>query len=163
MFCSSTVGLVFTNANFAQEADRDLKSRDSKENLTSENVKSAKTDTKPAKQTVAVLSFEDASLGNKDLPLGKYLIDALSKELANTKAYNVAEKQQIASILKELNLSFDEAMDPKTAAKVGKMVSANTAIFGTISEYTIVSDEFDHSIRRKSQTYGDGRADYQIS
>lgn len=137
-----TVGFIFSDTAFAQEADRDLKSRDSKETLTSENVKKAKSDTASAKKTVAVLSFEDASLGNKDLPLGKYLIDALSKELANTKAFNVAEKQQIAAILKELNLSFDEAMDPKTAAKVGKQVSANTAIFGTISEYTIVSDEF---------------------
>lgn len=126
---------VLSSANFAQETDRDLKSRET-------NVKKTKTDTAAAKKTVAVLSFEDASLGNKDLPLGKYLIDSLNKELSNTKAFNVTEKQQIASILKELNLSFDEAMDPKTAAKVGKLVAAGTAIFGTISEYTIISDQF---------------------
>jgi len=132
---------VFSAVNFAQEKNRDLKSRDSQEDSTSENVKKPKGDTTAAKKTVAVLSFEDASLGNKDLPLPKYLVDTLNKELTNTKAFNVTEKMQIAAILKERNLSFDEAMDPRTAAAVGKQVSANTAIFGTISEYTIVSDE----------------------
>ena len=145
------VGLVFTNTNFAQDADRDLKPRDSKDNLTSENVKSAKTDTKPAKQTVAVLSFEDASLGNKELSLGKHLIDSLIKELIKSKAYNVTERQQIESVMKQLNLSFDEAMDPKTAAKVGKLASANTAIFGTINEYNFVPDEFTILGVRKTQ------------
>lgn len=132
---------IFSTAAFAQEKDRDLKSRNSDEDEVSENVKKPKSDTTAAKKSVAVLSFEDASLGNKDLPLPKYLIDSLNKELTNTKAFNVTEKSQIAAILKERDLSFDEAMDPKTAAAVGKQVSANTAIFGTISEYTIVSEE----------------------
>lgn len=101
----------------------------------------SKADPKSLKKAVAVLNFDDASLGNKELSLGNHLIAALTRELTATKVFAVTERMQIESVMKELNLSFDEAMDPKTAAKVGKRVAANTAIFGTINEYNMTGDQ----------------------
>lgn len=136
----------FTPETLAQK-ERDLKPANSANNQKAtspskaQNTKVSKTDSKSSKKVVAVLSFEDASLGNKELALGRHLVDSLTKELARTKEYSVAEKMQIEAVMKEMNLSFDEAMDPKTAARVGKRVSANTAVFGTITEYNVVDKE----------------------
>ena len=91
-------------------------------------------ESKDRKKIVIVLDFTNVSLQCRDEIYGKNVATQLSTAFSKTGAYKVIEKQRIDDIFKEIGVSLDERNDPETAAKVGKVVAANTVVLGTITE-----------------------------
>ncbi len=83
--------------------------------------------------TVAVLYFENQ--GNEELePLKVGLAQMMVTDLKGTPGVTVVERQQLQAILDELELGHSGMADPKTAAKVGKLLGAEWLVLGSYFE-----------------------------
>ena len=159
--------LVFTSAIAAQtkksgskSKERDLKQPDSNQKNKTTPPKSAADETeetaaveKPTaaksskkestqrKKVIAISNFFNAATGNEEPQMGKQLVALFYSEFARNGTYEVTAKQQFEEILKAQDISFDERMDARTAAKIGKIASANVFVFGDITEFTLTEDE----------------------
>ncbi len=88
------------------------------------------------KKIIVVLDFDDVTLGNQKMEIGRQVAILLANEFSKNGTYKVVERQRIAQILREQDLTFDERFDKDTAATVGKALSANPVVLGSITEYT---------------------------
>ncbi|MCP4810167.1 MAG: hypothetical protein GY884_32925 [Proteobacteria bacterium] len=86
-----------------------------------------------ADDTVAVLYFENR--GNPDLePLKVGLAQMLITDLTGAPGVQVVERAQLQAILDELELGHSGAVDPNSAAKVGKLLGAEWMLMGSYFE-----------------------------
>jgi len=91
----------------------------------------AQEDTRP---TVAVLPFVNSAIGDAQAelaPLSKGIADLLIIELAQNTGIRLVERENIANILREQNLSTDGRVDDATAARVGRLLGARHIVTGT--------------------------------
>ena len=89
----------------------------------------------PAIQTVAIMEFDNYSVGKYQEELGfitKGLADFFEADFSNISSLRVVERDKIDFILKELELTKSGKVDAATAARVGKMLGAQLMIFGSI-------------------------------
>lgn len=88
------------------------------------------------KRRVAVLPFEygavSSSVGTVDV--GKGINSLLITKLVQDGTYSVVDRQMLDSILKEQNLSVSDRADPATACKIGKLLSVDAIIVGTVTQ-----------------------------
>jgi len=93
------------------------------------------------KRRVAVLPFEygavTAEVGTVDV--GKGITTLLITKLVNDGTYSVVDRQMLDSILKEQNLSVSDRADPATACKIGKILSVDAIIVGTVTQFGMES------------------------
>ncbi|MBF0118197.1 MAG: hypothetical protein HQK79_05125 [Desulfobacterales bacterium] len=87
-----------------------------------------------AKDRIAVVDFENKSQ-HGGWELGGGAADMLSTELVKTGKFSVMERQQLEALLKEQNLGSSGAVDPATAAKIGKLIGVAYIITGAVTEY----------------------------
>jgi TolB-like protein len=91
----------------------------------------AQEDTRP---TVAVLPFVNSAIGDAQAelaPLSKGIADLLIIELSQNTGIRLVERENIANILREQNLSTDGRVDDATAARVGRLLGARHIVTGT--------------------------------
>lgn len=87
--------------------------------------------------TLAVGYFDNNS-GDPGLdPLSRGLADMLITDLSNVQALTLVEREKLNLALDELKLSKSKFIDPKTALKLGKGLSAKYLLVGG---YTVVND-----------------------
>lgn len=88
------------------------------------------------KRRVAVMPFEygavQASVGTVDV--GKGINSLLITKLVQDGTYSVIDRQMLDAILKEQNLSVSDRADPATACKIGKLLSVDAIIVGTVTQ-----------------------------
>jgi curli biogenesis system outer membrane secretion channel CsgG len=96
------------------------------------------------KRRVAVFDFDNAAVqGGIKSPffemqgpnLGKAAADLLINKLVQDGTLSVIERNAIDKLLAEQNLSNTERFDPPTAARLGKLLSVDVIILGTITHY----------------------------
>lgn len=92
------------------------------------------------KKRVAVFDFEDKTdktygwAGHyKDA--GDGMADMLVTALVKSGRYIVIERSELANLMKEQELGLTGAVTEQTAARVGELLGAELAIFGTITEF----------------------------
>ena len=104
--------------------------------ITKPNTKkeSTKNDTTPRKKIVVVLDFKNLSFECRNDIMGKNVAAQLTAEFFKIGNYTVIEEQGRDDIIKKNKLSQEEIFEPKTAAKVGKLLSANAVFLGDILE-----------------------------
>ena len=96
-------------------------------------------DTAPAaKKRVAIHNFEYGTVqrwweGNWDV--GKGVSDLIVTQLVKDGTYSVVERKLLDDILKEQEFSNSERADPKTAARIGKVLGVNAIIVGSITRF----------------------------
>lgn len=83
--------------------------------------------------TLAVLYFENAGSSQLD-PLKVGLAQMLVSDLRGTPGITVIERSQLQAIMDELKLGHSGVVDPATAAKVGKLLGADTLLLGSYFE-----------------------------
>lgn len=105
--------------------------------------KNPKKDAIPRKKVIAVSNFFNAIIGSVEPQIGRQLTALFSSEFATNGTYEVAAKQQLEEILKAQDVSFDERMDAKTAAKIGKIATASVFVFGDITEFNLTDEEIE--------------------
>jgi curli biogenesis system outer membrane secretion channel CsgG len=90
-----------------------------------------------AKRRIAILPFEygavQTNVGTVDV--GKGIVSLLTTKLVNDGTFSVVDRQMLDSILKEQNLSVSDRADPATACKIGKLLSVDAIIVGTITQF----------------------------
>jgi TolB-like protein len=86
-------------------------------------------------QTIAVLDFENNSVVDKEKldPLKKGLADMLITEMSKINSLKVVERQQIQSVVEELNLGDVALVDKDTVQKMGKLLNAKILLLGGFS------------------------------
>lgn len=82
---------------------------------------------------VAVLEFDNASTDAELAPLGKGLQSMLTTDLAKVGALRVVERQRLQDVRGEIALARGAGFDPRTAAKIGKLVGATHLFGGSVS------------------------------
>jgi hypothetical protein len=83
---------------------------------------------------VAVLALPDQNNCTND---GSIVIaDRLAHCLAANKKITVLERGQMIDILREYHLSESGLLDPKTAKRIGQILSANVIVTGTLIDLT---------------------------
>jgi curli biogenesis system outer membrane secretion channel CsgG len=100
---------------------------------------SAQDKIKTAKKRVAVFNFDDKTdhawhwwTGQ---PVGHGMADMLTTSLVKSGKYRVFERQEIEKIMGEQALGMSGAVTPESAAKAGKMLGAEFAIIGAVTEF----------------------------
>lgn len=90
-----------------------------------------------AKRRVAILPFEYGAVSSEvgTLDVGKGIVSLLITKLVNDGTYSVVERQMLDAILKEQNLSVSDRADPATACKIGKLLSVDAIVVGTITQF----------------------------
>jgi curli biogenesis system outer membrane secretion channel CsgG len=89
-----------------------------------------------AKPRVAILEFKNKAQGYawSWYRAGEAAQDMLVTELVKKGNFRVMEREQLAAIMQEKNLSLSGDIDPKTAVKIGKMIGVEYLIAGAVTE-----------------------------
>ncbi|HEY1341569.1 MAG TPA: CsgG/HfaB family protein [Bryobacteraceae bacterium] len=98
----------------------------------------------PSKKRVAVFDFDNAAVqGGMVSPffttsapnLGKAVADLLVSHLVKDGAVSVIERAALDKLISEQNLSNSDRTDPRTAAKLGRILGVDAIILGSITHY----------------------------
>jgi len=90
-----------------------------------------------AKRRVAILPFEYGAVTSEvgTVDVGKGITTLLITKLVTDGTYSVVDRQMLDSILKEQNLSVSDRADPATACKIGKILSVDAIVVGTVTQF----------------------------
>jgi len=86
------------------------------------------------KRRIGVVDFQNKTTYGANR-LGTSASDILITELAKTGQFIVVERDKIDKIMEEQKLGMSGAIDPSTAAKVGKILGLNAIVTGAISQF----------------------------
>jgi len=81
--------------------------------------------------TLAVLYFDYSGKDEEMAMLRKGLAQMLLSDLAGADGVRLVERERLEDILTELKLGRSASIDPKTAAKVGKLLGAQFMVLGS--------------------------------
>jgi TolB-like protein len=83
--------------------------------------------------TLTILPFENRSIVDKEEldPLREGLADMLITDLSKVINLRIVERERLQSLLEELGISQSPLVDEKTAVKVGKILGAQSMLFGS--------------------------------
>jgi curli biogenesis system outer membrane secretion channel CsgG len=91
---------------------------------------------------VAVLPFDDGSVQGRDRwwgpdwRVGSSVSDELTPALFNTGKFRLIEREQIHKVLAEQNLGDSGRIEPRTAARLGRILGAQILIIGKVTEFS---------------------------
>ena len=85
-------------------------------------------------KTIAILYFDNSSNNAQLDPLKKGLADMLISDLSNLNMLRVVEREKLEEVMAELKLSSSKDFDPGTRQKLGKLLGAETILFGSYFE-----------------------------
>lgn len=110
--------------------DSELRNMASTDDLTAVKELNSRTKDRNAKR-IAILYFDNSS-GDASLDkLRKGLADMMITDLSNIRMLDIVERDNLESILKEQKMSNSREFDPKTAAKIGKLMGAQVILTGS--------------------------------
>jgi Curli production assembly/transport component CsgG len=96
------------------------------------------------KKRVAVMDFDYAAVQSSSdgifgsgVDVGKSISNLLVDRLVAGGAYSVIERKAIDKIVTEQNFSNSDRADPATAARIGKLLSVNAIIVGSVSQFGV--------------------------
>ena len=87
-----------------------------------------------AQPRVAVMDFDNKTQYG-GWRLGQGAADILTTELVKVKKFDMFEREQLQSIIKEQDLGASGRIDPSTAARIGKIIGVTYIITGAVTEY----------------------------
>jgi curli biogenesis system outer membrane secretion channel CsgG len=91
---------------------------------------------------VAILPFDDGSIQGRDRwwgpdwQVGNGVSDELVTALFNTGKFRLIEREQIQKVLAEQNLADSGRIDPRTAARLGRILGVQILIIGKVTEFS---------------------------
>jgi len=80
--------------------------------------------------TIAFLDISATGMNNAELD---FILNRTGEALRESKRYSIVEREMINKLLQELNLSSSDLADPSTALKLGRILSANLIVTGSLS------------------------------
>ena len=113
--------------------EAEIKQLSSTEDYTTFEQVNARTDALDQK-TIAILYFDNSSNNTQLDPLKKGLADMLISDLSNLNMLRVVEREKLEEVMAELKLSSSKDFDAGTRQKLGKLLGAETILFGSYFE-----------------------------
>ncbi|MFN7989715.1 MAG: CsgG/HfaB family protein [Thermoanaerobaculia bacterium] len=93
-----------------------------------------------AKPRVAILEFKDKTSHYYSwYEAGRAAQDMFVTELVKSGKYRVIDREQLASLMQEKNLSLSGDIDPKTAVKAGKLLGVEYFVTGALTELGVAN------------------------
>lgn len=81
---------------------------------------------------VAVFNFTPRGLSADE---ALTITDRFTEEYGNTNSVELVDRNNIAALVEEMDLSTTKLVDQKTALKMGKILSAQYIVFGSVSKF----------------------------
>ena len=97
------------------------------------------------KRRVGVIDFENKTAYGQTR-LGQAASDILITELVKTGKFIVVEREKVNKLLEEQKLGLTGAIDPNTAAQMGKVLGLNAIVTGAISNFGVRTTGSDYLI-----------------
>lgn len=87
-------------------------------------------------KTIAFIDFDNASVENfeKYQNLGKALAKMISSDFGNLNNLKIVEREHLSYLLRELDLSKSDLTNPEYRARIGKLMSAQSFVFGSFTQ-----------------------------
>jgi len=85
------------------------------------------------KLKIAILELDYLNKTGAGDPMGKMISEFLTTAAVNTAAFNIAEREQLAKVLKELELNQTGIINEGEAREIGRMVGAEVILTGSVS------------------------------
>lgn len=93
---------------------------------------------KSAKPRIAVLEFKNKADNQWWFHGGAEAAqDVFVTELVKSGKFRVVEREQLAALMQEKNLTLSGDVDPKAAIKIGKLLGVNYLLTGAVTEYGV--------------------------
>lgn len=83
--------------------------------------------------SIAVFPLDFEGGNERFAPLGKGLSEMITTDLGQVKKLNLIERVRVDALLDELHLSQSKLVDPSSAPRVGKLLSAGRIVAGSFS------------------------------
>ena len=113
------------------------------------------------KLRVGVVNFKNKT-PSKRIGLGEAAADILGTILQKTDRFIIIPQQDVASILDQQAMGASGAVDPATAAKMGKILGLNAMVTGAITAYSEAEEGSDYLVYKKKKQIARVTVDYRI-
>ena len=87
---------------------------------------------RPAEVNMA--AYHSIAVGGLSGQNHEVMATALEEALVKSERFQVVDREHLAQVMRELRLSASDLADPNKASKLGKQVTANALIFGSVDE-----------------------------
>jgi len=94
-------------------------------------------DSKPGVPTVAIMEFDNFSIGEYQEKLafiGKAMADWFRRDFGKISSLRVVEREKVDVVLKELELQKSGVVDEATAVEAGKLLGVQYMVFGSVTQ-----------------------------
>ncbi len=116
---------------------------------------------KGPKLRVGVVNFQNKT-PSKVLGIGEAAADILGTILQKTDRFIVIPQQDIQSILDQQRLGSTGAINPETAAEMGKILGLNAIVTGSITAYSETEEGYDYLVSKGKKQIARVTVDYRI-
>jgi curli biogenesis system outer membrane secretion channel CsgG len=113
------------------------------------------------KLRVGVVNFQNKT-PSKYIGIGEAAADILGTILQKTNRFIIIPQQDVAPILEQQAMGASGAIDPATAAKMGKLLGLNAIVTGAISAYSEAEEGADYLVYKKKKQIARVTVDYRI-
>ena len=86
------------------------------------------------KVKIGILEFQALNEEARRDNFGRVFTEVLTTSFVKSEAFRIIEREQLHTVLKEIELSQSGIIDTSNAAKVGKMVGANAVVVGSVTK-----------------------------
>ena len=113
------------------------------------------------KLRVGVVNFQNKT-PSKNIGIGEAAADILGTILQKTDRFIIIPQQDVASIMEQQSMGASGAIDPATAAKMGKVLGLNAIVTGAITAYSEAEEGSDYLVYKKKKQIARVTVDYRI-
>ena len=113
------------------------------------------------KLRVGVVNFQNKT-PSKYIGIGEAAADILGTILQKTGRFIIIPQQDVASILGQQAMGASGAVNPATAAKMGKILGLNAMVTGAITAYSEAEEGSDYLVYQKKKQIARVTVDYRI-
>jgi len=113
------------------------------------------------KLRVGVVNFKNKT-PSKNIGVGEAAADILGTILQKTERFIIIPQQDIQSVLDQQALGASGAIDPASAAKMGKILGLNAMVTGAITAYSEAEEGSDYLVYKNKKQIARVTVDYRI-
>jgi curli biogenesis system outer membrane secretion channel CsgG len=113
------------------------------------------------KLRVGVVNFQNKT-PSKKIRIGEAAADILGTILQKTGRFIIVPQQDVSSILDQQALGASGAVNPATAANMGKILGLNAMVTGAITAYSEAEEGSDYLVYKKKKQIARVTVDYRI-
>jgi curli biogenesis system outer membrane secretion channel CsgG len=113
------------------------------------------------KLRVGVVNFQNKT-PSKNIGIGEVAADILGTILQKTEKFIVIPQQDMAAILDQQTLGASGAINPATAAKMGKILGLNAIVTGAITAYSEAEEGQNYLVYKEKKQLARVTVDYRV-